>query len=150
MGSSGSFSANAGTSIKFRSSTKNTKEEIEEVLRLNVKIQVPIEEDDEDYDEYDKEANWRSILATPKDFIGYDLKRVIRGYKEAPDYMQGLKFVANFGDVWGDIYYENDNSDSSNMNKKDKEDLIKHINSGLITLEEVLDNFELNADGNTD
>ncbi len=150
MGSSGSFNAEASTSIKFKSTKENTKEDIEEVLRFNVMLQIPMSEDHEDYDEYSPEYNYEKIAATPEDLKDYDLKRIIRAYKEAPDYMKGLDFVVSFGDVWGYIYYENDNSESSTITNKSQKDLLKHINSGLITLEEVLKGFTLDADGSAE
>ena len=141
MGSSGSYSAYSKTEINFKDKTKNTKEDIEKALRLNLKVWESVESVDED-DEDEEER-----LMIKEDFDGVNLQRVFRGYKEARSYMQGTTFVAGFGGVEASIYYDNDNSDSDKIENKVQKDLIKFVESGFITLEEIFKGYVLEGDG---
>ena len=78
-----------------------------------------------------------------------NLQRVFQGYKEAKSYMEGTSFVANFGGVEASIYYDNDNSDSDYIEDNVQKDLIKFVESGFITLEEIFKGYVLEGDGDT-
>ena len=64
MGSSGSYSAYSKTEIDFKDKTKNTKEDIEKALRLNLKVWEAVDEnEDDDYqDPDDGEERLKKIL----------------------------------------------------------------------------------------